>query len=173
MPARGGGGGGGVYIGGGDLTEGFLRYRFRGLVFGGAYTRRSLFSEFYDIFYPDSCGRHLKPSLESGLKTMRFRWPDWLVSCGRKADPCKKSMRFQKYPDSYGRILNKIYTFHDGLTDTILEYFTRGRRKYKLRRKKVDTAVCFLRILPFIIFPSLVVQFSSELFRVQSDSLFS
>ena len=64
---------GGGYIWRGDLTEGFLRYRFRGLVFGGAYTRRSLFSEFYDIFYPDSCGRHLKPSLESGLKTMRFR----------------------------------------------------------------------------------------------------
>ena len=63
----------GGYIWRGDLTEGFLRYRFRGLVFGGAYTRRSLFSEFYDIFYPDSCERHLKPSLESGLKTMRFR----------------------------------------------------------------------------------------------------
>ena len=31
----------------GDLTEGFLRYRFGGLVFGVAYTRRDLFSEFY------------------------------------------------------------------------------------------------------------------------------
>ena len=28
----------GAYIWRGDLTEGFLRYRFGGLVFGGAYT---------------------------------------------------------------------------------------------------------------------------------------
>ena len=33
----------------GDLTEGFLRYDFGGLIFGGAYTRRGLFSEFYGI----------------------------------------------------------------------------------------------------------------------------
>ena len=37
----------GTYIWRGDLTEGFLRYRFRGLIFGGAYTWRGLFSEFY------------------------------------------------------------------------------------------------------------------------------
>ena len=34
----------GVYIRRGDLTEGFLRYNFRG---GGAYTWRGSFSEFY------------------------------------------------------------------------------------------------------------------------------
>ena len=28
----------GAYIWRGDLTEGFLRYRFGGLIFGGAYT---------------------------------------------------------------------------------------------------------------------------------------
>ena len=39
----------GAYIWRGDLTEGFLRYEFRGLIFGGAYTRRGLFSEFYGI----------------------------------------------------------------------------------------------------------------------------
>ena len=39
----------GAYIWRGDLTEGFLRYRFGGLIFGGAYTWRGLFSEFYDI----------------------------------------------------------------------------------------------------------------------------
>ena len=39
----------GAYIQRGDLTEGFLRYRFGGLIFGGAYTWRSLFSEFYGI----------------------------------------------------------------------------------------------------------------------------
>ena len=40
----------GAYIWRGDLTEGFLRYEFRGLIFGGAYTWRGLFSEFYGIF---------------------------------------------------------------------------------------------------------------------------
>ena len=39
----------GAYIGRGDLTEGFLHnLRFgRAYIFGGAYTRRGLFSEFY------------------------------------------------------------------------------------------------------------------------------
>ena len=40
----------GAYIWRGDLTEGFLRYRFGGLVFGGAHPWRGLFSEFYGIF---------------------------------------------------------------------------------------------------------------------------
>ena len=40
----------GAYIWRGDLTEGFLRYRFGGLIFGGAYTWRGLFSEFYGMF---------------------------------------------------------------------------------------------------------------------------
>ena len=31
----------------GDLTDCFLRYRFGELIFGGAYTWRGLFSEFY------------------------------------------------------------------------------------------------------------------------------
>ena len=39
----------GAYIRRGDLTEGFLRYDFGGLIFGGAYTWRGLFSEFYGI----------------------------------------------------------------------------------------------------------------------------
>ena len=39
----------GGYIWRGDLTEGFWRYEFGGLIFGGAYTWRSLFSEFYGI----------------------------------------------------------------------------------------------------------------------------
>ena len=38
-----------AYIQRGDLTEGFLRYDFGGLLFKGAYTRRGLFSEFYGI----------------------------------------------------------------------------------------------------------------------------
>ena len=41
----------GAYIWRGDLTEGFLRYRFGGLIFGGAKTWRGLFSEFYGMRY--------------------------------------------------------------------------------------------------------------------------
>ena len=37
----------GAYIRRGDLTEGFLRYDSGGFIFGGAYTWRGLFSEFY------------------------------------------------------------------------------------------------------------------------------
>ena len=40
----------GAYIWKDDLTEGFLRYDFGGLIFGGAYSWRGLFSEFYGIF---------------------------------------------------------------------------------------------------------------------------
>ena len=39
----------GTYIWRGDLTEGFLDYRFGGFIFGGAYTWRGLFSGFYGI----------------------------------------------------------------------------------------------------------------------------
>ena len=39
----------GAYIWRGNLTEGFLRYRFGWLIFGGAYTWRGLFSEFYGM----------------------------------------------------------------------------------------------------------------------------
>ena len=41
----------GLILGGGDLTEGFLHYDFGGLIFGGAYTQRGLFSEFYGNFF--------------------------------------------------------------------------------------------------------------------------
>ena len=40
----------GAYIRRGNLTEDFLRYDFGGLIFGGAYTWRGLFSEFYGIY---------------------------------------------------------------------------------------------------------------------------
>ena len=39
----------GAYIWRGDLTESFLRYWIGGLIFGGAYTWRGLFLEFYGI----------------------------------------------------------------------------------------------------------------------------
>ena len=38
-----------AYIWRADLTEGFLRHRFGGLIFGVAYTWRGLFSEFYGM----------------------------------------------------------------------------------------------------------------------------
>ena len=37
----------GAYIWRSDLTDGFLRYKFGGPIFGGAYTWRGLFLEFY------------------------------------------------------------------------------------------------------------------------------
>ena len=40
----------GAYIRRGVLTEGFLHYDFGGLIFGGAYTWRGLFSDFYGTF---------------------------------------------------------------------------------------------------------------------------
>ena len=40
----------GAYIWRGDLTEGLLHFEFGGLIFGGAYTWRGLFSEFYGIY---------------------------------------------------------------------------------------------------------------------------
>ena len=39
----------------GHLKECFLHYRFRGLIFGGAYTWRVLFSEFYGNTSKDYC----------------------------------------------------------------------------------------------------------------------
>ena len=39
--------GGGGYSWRGDLTEGILLYEFGMLIFGGAYTSRGLFLEFY------------------------------------------------------------------------------------------------------------------------------
>ena len=40
----------GAYIWRGDLMEDFLHYPFEGLIFGGAYTWRGLFSEFYGSY---------------------------------------------------------------------------------------------------------------------------
>ena len=50
----------GAYIGRSDLTEGLLRYRFGGLIFGGAYTWWGVFSEFYGIW------SHLLPTQSMG-----------------------------------------------------------------------------------------------------------
>ena len=42
--------GGGLYLEG-RFNGGFLLYRFGGIIFGGAYTWRDLFSEFYGILF--------------------------------------------------------------------------------------------------------------------------
>ena len=59
----------GAYIRKGDLTEGFLYYRFEGLIFGGAYTCRGIFRNFTvflikDIVFLQSY------TLNSALKTI-------------------------------------------------------------------------------------------------------
>ena len=54
----------GAYIWRGNLTEGFLRYRFGGLIFGGAYTWRGLFSEFYGI--------KIRPLEPNGCRLLAF-----------------------------------------------------------------------------------------------------
>ena len=66
----------GAYIWRGDLTEGFLRYRFGGLIFGGVYTWRGLFSEFYVImlFYK------VKKFLASIVQIVRSRKHDGELS---------------------------------------------------------------------------------------------
>ena len=62
----------GAYIRRGDLTEGFLRYDFEGLIFGAAYTWRGLFSEFYGIFtlIETNCQTNWETLLPSNAK-----WP--------------------------------------------------------------------------------------------------
>ena len=48
----------GAYIWSGDLKEGFLRYEYGKLIFGGAYTWRGLFSEFYGIYVNTNFSLH-------------------------------------------------------------------------------------------------------------------
>ena len=59
-----------AYIWRGDLTEGFLRYRFGGLIFGGAYTLRGLFSEFYGIWLEDR--RHRRDQKQERKHIKKF-----------------------------------------------------------------------------------------------------
>ena len=45
----------------------------------------------HNIFCPDLCGRGtVKPLWRERFKNLRFRYPNSLVSCGRRADPWKK-----------------------------------------------------------------------------------
>ena len=48
----------------GDLLEGFLRYEFGGLIFGGAYTWSCLFSEFYGTCFQTEMGLNPYPFVQ-------------------------------------------------------------------------------------------------------------
>ena len=72
----------GAYIWKGDLTEGFSRYRFGGLILGGAYTWRGLFSGFYGN------SRKLGSETESLYsKTDSFKWSVQPPSEVRRGSP--------------------------------------------------------------------------------------
>ena len=59
----------GAYIWRGNVTEVFLRYWIGGPIFGGAYTWRGLFSEFYGNLYPlnNTIGFPIIYALDNGL----------------------------------------------------------------------------------------------------------
>ena len=67
------------YIWRGDtitITEGFLRYRFGGHIFGGAYTRRGFLSEFYGmtmLAFDSTTSVMLKMHAQYGTKTRGTR----------------------------------------------------------------------------------------------------
>ena len=63
-----------AYIWRGDLTEVFLRHRFGGLIFGGAYSWRSLFSEFYGIFSTHQSGFRCLHSTITSLLEATDHW---------------------------------------------------------------------------------------------------
>ena len=73
----------GAYIRRGDLTEGFLRYDFGGLIFGGACTCKGLFSEFYDSRFPhvgeSKTGFH---SMDSGFQVLNSSLCQWNLDPG-------------------------------------------------------------------------------------------
>ena len=91
----------GAYIWRGDLTEGFLRYQFGRLIFGGAYTWRALFSEFYGIFLAINsvltllcCSTHNWNVLVCCLRD-RYEQRGWLLS-KYKASLYRKNLQLYK-----------------------------------------------------------------------------
>ena len=63
-----------AYIWRGNLTEGFLRYRFGGLIFGGANTWRGLFSEFYGTLRCWLCLLHFHLPHISNILELLVLW---------------------------------------------------------------------------------------------------
>ena len=58
----------GAYIWRGDLTEGFLCYRFGGLIYGGAYFRKFTVSNIHAPLKKAKNKTAYKPGITSGLK---------------------------------------------------------------------------------------------------------
>ena len=69
----------GAYIWRGNLAEGFLRYRIWGLIFGGAYTSRGLFSEFYGITTLDLDAEFFRGARTPALNDYASRRPSCLL----------------------------------------------------------------------------------------------
>ena len=82
----------GAYIWRGDLTEGFLRYRFGGLIFGGTYTWRGLFSEF--LRYSICSEKQLLPP-QSRFRGFPFKSWFWNFQTVFESFPCALQ-RFQR-----------------------------------------------------------------------------
>ena len=55
------------------FNGGFLRYQFGGLIFGGAYTWRGLFSELYGIYIGTTNVDHSSPTLKLTCKCLRCK----------------------------------------------------------------------------------------------------
>ena len=82
----------GAYIWRGDLTEGFLSYRFGGLRFGGAYTWRSLFLEFYSIQLIIHLTKYCSSTNQNGLILLNkehshFQVAEWHSCISRPFQP--------------------------------------------------------------------------------------
>ena len=73
----------GAYIWRGDLTDGFLRYKFGGPIFGGAYKWRGLFSEFYGTHQAERF-RTDRSCLFSEINSNLNDWCSSFDSCYRK-----------------------------------------------------------------------------------------
>ena len=86
----------GACIWSGDLTEGFLRYEFGGLIFGGAYTWRGLFSEIYGIPY-NAALEYLYTYKFSNVKVLAkvFRVDNNMGSCSGKEKSVESKTRYQ------------------------------------------------------------------------------
>ena len=97
----------GAYNWRGDLTEGILRYRSGGLIFGGAYTWRGLFSEFYGICF---CFHFYGKVTFSRILTTLLRYMyDMLFFCLAKGE--KEPFDFNSFSYGYFSMALSYYFF--------------------------------------------------------------
>ena len=95
----------GAYIWRGDLTEGFLRYRFGGLIFGGACTWRGLFSEFCTV----ACRDKTLPRIQN-MPQITKRFPE----IQKNAADTKHVPEFKSIPQNL-KILHRNQILGHGL----------------------------------------------------------